>query len=49
MDDVRETLTWEGFGDESRELARAIAGDGFRPDAAPAIGPWGPFIAGAHV
>src|SRR5246127_5925231 len=47
MDDVRETLTWEGFGDASRELARAIADDGFRPDLILAIARGGMFVAGA--
>src|ERR1700756_6057235 len=47
MDDVRETLTWEGFGDASRELARAIADDGFRPDLILAIARGGLFVAGA--
>jgi hypoxanthine phosphoribosyltransferase len=44
---VRETLTWEAFGDASRELARAIADDGFRPDLILAIARGGLFIAGA--
>jgi hypoxanthine phosphoribosyltransferase len=47
MDDVRETLTWGAFGDASRELARAIADDGFRPDLILAIARGGLFIAGA--
>src|SRR5580693_9480282 len=47
MEDVRETLTWEAFGDASRELARAIADDGFRPDLILAIARGGLFIAGA--
>ena len=47
MDDSRETLTWETFGDAARELARAIAEDGFRPDLILAIARGGMFVAGA--
>jgi uncharacterized protein len=47
MDDVRETLTWESFGDASQELAREIAGDGFKPDLILAIARGGLFVAGA--
>src|ERR1700744_1264078 len=47
MDDVRETLTWESFGDASQELAQEIAGDGFKPDLILAIARGGLFIAGA--
>ena len=47
MDDSRETLTWETFGDAARELAQAIAGDGFRPDLILAIARGGLFVAGA--
>jgi uncharacterized protein len=32
MDNERENLTWQTFGDASRELAKAIADDGFEPD-----------------
>jgi uncharacterized protein len=32
MDDERENLTWQAFGEASRELAKAIAADGFEPD-----------------
>ena len=31
MDDVRETLTWESFGDASQELAQEIAVTGSGP------------------
>ena len=47
MDDERETLTWETFGDASQELARVIADDGFRPDLILAIARGGLFVAGA--
>ena len=47
MDDVRETLTWESFGDASQELAQEIAGDGFKPDLILAIARGGLFVAGA--
>ena|ERR1700722_13066068 len=47
MDHERETLTWETFGDAAQELARAIAGDGFRPDVILAIARGGLFVAGA--
>jgi hypothetical protein len=47
MDDARETLTWEIFGGAAQELAREIAGDGFRPDLILAIARGGMFVAGA--
>jgi uncharacterized protein len=47
MDHSRETLTWETFGDAARDLARAIADDGFRPDLILAIARGGLFVAGA--
>ena len=47
MDHSRETLTWETFGDASRDLASAIAVDGFRPDLILAIARGGLFVAGA--
>jgi hypoxanthine phosphoribosyltransferase len=43
----RENLTWDAFGDASREMARAIADDGFRPDVILAIARGGLFFAGA--
>jgi len=43
----REILTWELFGMATRELAVAIAGDGFRPDLVLAIARGGLFVAGA--
>jgi hypoxanthine phosphoribosyltransferase len=47
MEDERETLTWEAFGDASQDLARVIADDGFRPDLILAIARGGMFVAGA--
>jgi len=43
----RENLTWSLFGVASRELATAIADDGFRPDLILAIARGGLFVAGA--
>jgi uncharacterized protein len=42
----REILTWEAFGEGGRELARQIAGDGYRPDIILAIARGGLFVAG---
>src|ERR1700689_2438638 len=47
MELERETLTWDTFGDAAQELARVIAGDGFRPDLILAIARGGMFVAGA--
>ena len=47
MDLERESLTWESFGDAAQDLARVIAGDGFRPDVILAIARGGMFVAGA--
>jgi hypoxanthine phosphoribosyltransferase len=46
MDD-RENLTWQGFGEASRELAKAIAADGFEPDLILSIARGGLFLAGS--
>ncbi len=43
----RETLTWQGFGDACRELARAIVADGFDPEVVVAIARGGLLPAGA--
>ncbi len=43
----REHLSWQAFGDASREMAQAIADDGFRPDVILAIARGGLFLAGA--
>ncbi len=32
MSDERENLSWQRFGEASRELATVIAADGFEPD-----------------
>ena len=43
----REVLTWDAFGDASRDLARAVAADGYRPDIVLAIARGGLLVAGA--
>ncbi|WP_265448120.1 phosphoribosyltransferase [Flexivirga meconopsidis] len=43
----REVLTWEMFGDASRELAQAIADDGYQPDLIMSIARGGLIPAGA--
>jgi hypoxanthine phosphoribosyltransferase len=47
MTDPREVLTWELFGTASRELATAVAADGFEPDLLLSIARGGLFVAGA--
>src|ERR1700761_3562381 len=47
MDDERENLSWQGFGDASRELAGTIAADGFEPDLVLSIARGGLFLAGS--
>jgi hypothetical protein len=47
MDRPRETLTWDLFGEATRELAAAIHGDGFRPDVVVAVARGGLTVAGA--
>jgi uncharacterized protein len=47
MSDERETLTWEAFGVAVRELAHAVADDGFEPDLILSIARGGLFVAGA--
>ena len=47
MGDEREVLTWERFGEATRELAQTIADDGFRPDIVMAIARGGLTVAGA--
>ena len=47
MAEVREELTWELFGSASRELAQAVADDGFEPDLILSIARGGLFAAGA--
>lgn len=43
----RETLTWDGFGDASRDIARAIIADGFEPEVVVAIARGGLLPAGS--
>src|SRR5579872_3674286 len=45
MDDERENLSWQEFGDASRELARVIAADHFEPDLILSIARGGLFLA----
>lgn len=44
---TREILDWSTFGRASRELARAIADDGFRPDLVLSIARGGLLVGGA--
>jgi hypoxanthine phosphoribosyltransferase len=43
----REILTWDQFGDASRELAQTITNDGFVPDVVVAIARGGLLLAGS--
>lgn len=43
----RETLTWDGFGDATRDLAREIVAAGFEPEVVVAIARGGLLPAGA--
>ncbi|RKT36405.1 hypothetical protein DEU34_0918 [Microbacterium sp. AG1240] len=47
MSEERETLTWDGFGAASRDLAREILADGFVPEVVVAIARGGLLPAGA--
>jgi uncharacterized protein len=47
MDDERENLSWQAFGEASRELAKVIAADGFEPDLILSIARGGLFVAAA--
>jgi len=47
MADEREILTWQDFGDGSRQLATAIHESGFQPDVVVAIARGGLLLAGA--
>jgi len=47
MADEREILTWQDFGDGSRELADIIKADGFVPEVVVAIARGGLLLAGA--
>ena len=44
--ETKEVLTWEGFGAAGRELARSIAGSGFRPEIIIAVARGGLLPAG---
>ncbi|BAW07417.1 hypothetical protein NSERKGN1266_47490 [Nocardia seriolae] len=43
----REELTWDLFGNASRELVQAISDDGFEPDLILSIARGGLFVAGS--
>lgn len=47
MNDERENLSWQRFGEASRELAEVIAADGFEPDLILSIARGGLFLAGS--
>jgi uncharacterized protein len=47
MNDERENLSWQRFGEASRELAKVIAADGFEPDLILSIARGGLFLAGS--
>jgi hypoxanthine phosphoribosyltransferase len=47
MSTDREVLTWQEFGDASRELAASIVADGYHPDVVVAIARGGLLLAGA--
>src|SRR5882762_1736369 len=47
MSDERENLSWQRFGEASRELAEVIAADGFEPDLILSIARGGLFLAGS--
>ncbi|MEK8143956.1 phosphoribosyltransferase [Streptomyces sp. M10(2022)] len=44
--EVRENLTYDGFGIAVRELAQAVADDGYEPDIVLSIARGGVFVAG---
>lgn len=44
--EMRENLTYEGFGHAVRELAQTVADDGFEPDVVLSIARGGVFVAG---
>jgi uncharacterized protein len=47
MNDERENLSWQRFGEASRELAKVITADGFEPDLILPIARGGLFLAGS--
>jgi hypoxanthine phosphoribosyltransferase len=46
MADEREILTWDAFGQASRELAQMVADDGYEPDMVLSIARVGLLIGG---
>ena len=47
MTDEREVLTWQGYGDASRELAQMVVDDGYEPDVVVAVARGGLPVGGA--
>src|ERR671939_856909 len=47
MEPDREVMSWEDLGDGSRDLARRIHDDGYRPDMVLAVARGGLLVAGA--
>ncbi len=47
MSETREVLTWQAFGDATRELAQMVVDSGFYPDLMLSIARGGLFAAGA--
>ena len=47
MSDERENLSWQRFGEASRELATVVADDGYEPDMILSIARGGLLIGGA--
>jgi hypoxanthine phosphoribosyltransferase len=47
MNDTREVLTWQAFGDATRQLAQMVVDSGFHPDLILSIARGGLFAAGA--
>lgn len=47
MSETREVLTWQAFGDATRELAQMVVDSGYQPDLILSIARGGLFAAGA--
>lgn len=47
MSDEREILTWQGYGEASRELAQMVVDDGYEPDLVVAVASGGLPVGGA--
>jgi len=47
-DEEREVLSWQGYGDATRELAQMVVDSGFMPDVVVAIARGGLPIGGAE-